>query len=61
VAFAIAVDDGLEPRQEVAASATKADGSVVSFTAICRIDTPVEVVYSPNGGIQHTVLRNMAG
>jgi aconitate hydratase len=59
--FAIDVDDSLEPRQQVAVSATKTDGSVVSFSTICRIDTPVEVVYYRNGGILHTVLRKMAG
>ncbi|MFT5129136.1 MAG: aconitate hydratase, partial [Rhodothermales bacterium] len=58
--FAIDVDDSLAPRQQVAVSATKADGSVVSFSTICRIDTPVEVVYYRNGGILHTVLRAMA-
>jgi aconitate hydratase len=25
----------------------------------CRIDTPVEIEYYRNGGILHTVLRNM--
>jgi aconitate hydratase len=40
--------------------ATKSDGAVVSFDALCRIDTPVEVDYYRNGGILHTVLRRMA-
>ena len=31
----------------------------IEFTAICRIDTPVEIEYYRNGGILHTVLRNM--
>jgi aconitate hydratase len=31
----------------------------VRFEAICRLDTPVEIDYYRNGGILHTVLRNM--
>ena len=58
--FDIAVDDSLQPRQGVPVTATKSDGSVVEFTATCRIDTPVEVDYYRNGGILHTVLKQMA-
>jgi aconitate hydratase len=58
--FDIAIDNELEPRQEVAVKATKADGTVVEFTAIARCDTPIEVDYLRHGGILHMVLRNMA-
>ncbi len=58
--FDIAIDDAVKPRQEIAVTATKKDGSTVKFTALCRIDTPVEVDYYRNGGILHTVLRRMA-
>jgi aconitate hydratase len=58
--FAVDIDDNVEPRQDITVTATKADGSTVSFTTTCRIDTPVEVDYYRNGGILHTVLRNMA-
>jgi aconitate hydratase len=58
--FDIEVDDGIEPRQNVKVKATRSDGSVVEFETICRIDTPVEVDYYRNGGILHTVLREMA-
>jgi len=58
--FDIAVDDNVKPRQDLNVTATKADGSKIEFTAQCRIDTPVEVDYYRNGGILHTVLRNMA-
>jgi aconitate hydratase len=58
--FDIAVDDNVQPRQDIAVTATKADGTKVEFTALCRIDTPVEVEYYRNGGILHTVLRKMA-
>ncbi len=58
--FDIALDDSLEPRQDVEVRATKADGSVVEFRATARVDTPVEVDYLRNGGILHYVLRQMA-
>ena len=58
--FDIDIPTNLRPRQEVAVRATRADGSVVSFTAICRVNTPVEVDYYRNGGILHTVLRKLA-
>ncbi len=58
--FDIAVDETLQARQDVEVKATKSDGTVVQFTATCRIDTPVEVDYYRNGGILHTVLKQMA-
>jgi aconitate hydratase len=58
--FDIAVDDTLEPRQDVAVTATKADGTKVEFTTIARCDTPIEVDYLRHGGILHMVLREMA-
>ena len=56
-AYSIAIDDGLQARQKVQVSASKANGSVVTFETDCRIDTPVEVDYYRNGGILQTVLR----
>ena len=38
---------------------TDDDGNERSITTRCRLDTPVEVDYYRNGGILHTVLRNM--
>jgi len=58
--FDIAVDDGLQPLQDVQVTARKADGTALSFAVSCRIDTPIEVVYYRGGGILHTVLRRMA-
>ncbi len=58
--FDIAVDDTLEARQELAVTATKADGTVIEFTTTARCDTPIEVDYLRNGGILHMVLREMA-
>ncbi|MDN4474554.1 aconitate hydratase AcnA [Demequina sp. SYSU T00192] len=39
--------------------ATKADGSVVEFDAVVRIDTPGEADYFRNGGILQYVLRSL--
>jgi aconitate hydratase len=55
--YSIDVDNAIRPRQKVPVTARKADGSEVTFEAVCRIDTPVEVDYYRNGGILHTVLR----
>jgi aconitate hydratase len=49
----------LEPGKEVQVCARRADGSDVRFTAIARLDTPVEVAYYRNGGVLHTILRRM--
>jgi len=59
--YSIAVDDSLDPRQDIVVTATNSDGIEISFTTTCRVDTPVEVDYYRNGGILHTVLKNMAG
>ena len=58
--FDISIDNDLKPGQPVEVTATKPDGSVTCFTTVCRIDTPVEVDYYRNGGILHTVLRELA-
>ena len=52
------LSDDLQPLQDVTVTATDEDGSVRSFSATVRIDTPVEIDYYRNGGILHTVLRN---
>jgi aconitate hydratase len=49
----------LTPRQKVTVRARREDGSVVEFSAIARLDTPVDVDYYRNGGILHTVLRSL--
>ena len=41
-------------------NAIKLDGSQIEFNAQVRLDTPVEVEYYRNGGILHTVLRQLA-
>ena len=58
--FDIPILDDVKPLQEMEITATKQDGSTVVFSASVRLDTPVEVEYYRNGGILHTVLRNLA-
>jgi len=53
-----AMSDGAHPRN-VPVTATKADGSVVEFDAVVRIDTPGEADYFRNGGILQYVLRSL--
>jgi len=50
----------LRPRQTAAVVARSEDGSERSFEAIVRLDGSIEVDYYRNGGILHTVLREMA-
>jgi aconitate hydratase len=49
----------MPPQGDVTVTVTKADGSVVRFTAIARLNTTVEVDYYRNGGVLNTVLRKM--
>ena len=50
----------LEPRQDVIVKVTKADGTVMSLTTRCRIDTYNELEYFCAGGILPFVLRKLA-
>jgi aconitate hydratase len=49
----------LLPRQPITVTAEREDGSRLHFTARSRLDTPVDVRYYQNGGILHTVLRDL--
>jgi aconitate hydratase len=55
----LGITDDIQPRQELTVKATREDGSVVTFKATARLDTPVEVNYYKNGGILPTVLRKL--
>ncbi len=57
--FEIQIGDDLRPMHEVKVIVRGAEGPAHEFAAVCRIDTPVEIEYYRNGGILHTVLRNM--
>jgi aconitate hydratase len=49
----------LVPRQDVSVEVTARGGSTRRFTAVARLDTPVDIRYYANGGILQTVLRKM--
>ncbi len=55
-----ALGDGVTP-STLEVTATKPDGTVVSFDAVLRIDTPGERDYYRNDGILQYVLRSLAG
>ncbi len=50
----------LQPRKQITVIARDENGNEKSFSAIARIDTPVEVEYFRHGGILQMVLRQMA-
>jgi aconitate hydratase len=52
---------GVEPRSRIPVRVVRDDGSEVTFKAVVRIDSAVEVDYYRNGGILHKVLRSLAG
>ena len=59
IAGLTALNEGVTPRT-VAVKAQRADGSVISFDAVVRIDTPGEADYFRHGGILQYVLRQLA-
>jgi aconitate hydratase len=50
---------GLAPRQMVTVRARRDDSSEIVFSAIARVDTPIEVEYYRHGGILPYVLRGL--
>jgi aconitate hydratase len=55
----LGLGDNIEPGSSLLVQAKKDDGSIVEFKVIIRIDTPIEIEYYRNGGILHTVIRQM--
>lgn len=55
----LGLSNDLQPQSRVRVVATQADGAQIAFDTLCRIDTALEVTYYRNGGILHTVLRNL--
>jgi aconitate hydratase len=53
------LNDKIQPKAELTVKAKKADGKVIEFKATALLNTDVEVNYYRNGGILHTVLRNL--
>jgi aconitate hydratase len=54
------VSNGLPAERLTKVTATKADGSQVSFDALVRIDTPMEANFMASGGILPYVLDHLA-
>ena len=53
------VTSRLEPRGTVTVRATRSNGGTIEFPATVMLNTEVELNYYRNGGILHTVLRNL--
>jgi aconitate hydratase len=53
------LNDNIKPMSELTVKAKKSDGKVIEFKATVLLNTDVEVNYYRNGGILHTVLRNL--
>ena len=57
--FVIDISDDMAPQQQVNVSATAADGTITTFKAVSRIDTPIEIQYYRDGGILRAVLKKL--
>ncbi|QLK86227.1 aconitate hydratase AcnA [Staphylococcus sp. 17KM0847] len=55
--IAVDIDESVQPGQLVKVTATKEDGTEVTFEAIARFDSNVEIDYYRHGGILQLVLR----
>jgi aconitate hydratase len=53
------LDNDLEPRSTLRVVAHRENGTSTTFKARVRIETPIEIEYYRNGGILHTILRQM--
>ena len=58
--ISVALPDGSPVGTEARITATRPDGSVVTFAADVRIDTPTEAAYYAHGGILPYVIRRLA-
>ncbi len=54
------ISEDLRPRKDVTVRARRGDGGETVFKTVCRLDSHIEIEYYRNGGILHTVLRQMA-
>ena len=55
----LGLSDDIQPMDRLTVRATKENGTEIVFDVIARLNSPTEVEYYRNGGILHTVLRNM--
>jgi len=53
------IADGLEAGKILDVTVRAADGTETTFSAISRLDTPIEVEYYQHGGILQAVLRTL--
>lgn len=51
--------DDIKPQSQITVKAGKSNGKVIEFKVTALLNTDVEVNYYRNGGILHTVLRNL--
>ncbi|NHK31760.1 MAG: aconitate hydratase AcnA [Asgard group archaeon] len=51
--------DKVTPKTKLTVTAKRSDGSDFKFEVLSRLDSQVEIDYYKNGGILHTVLRNL--
>ncbi len=56
--FDIPINNSLAAGDDIEVTATKSDGTEITFRALNRCDTPIEVEYFRHGGILHYVLRD---
>ena len=57
--FSVFGINDIEPLSELNIVARRLNGEELKFKVITRLDTPIDIEYYQNGGILHTVLRNM--
>jgi len=53
------IAEGLAVRKVMTVHARRADGSEVSFQAVARLDSPIDIEYYRHGGILQYVLRQL--
>ena len=60
--FDIVLQEPFAPGMDIVVTARDSNGGkVLKFSAVCRLDSPVELDYYRNGGILHAVLRKIVG
>ena len=57
--FTITGIEDIQPRKTLQVRAEKADGTVITFNVLARLDSEVEVDYFRHGGILPFVLRKL--
>jgi aconitate hydratase len=55
----LGIDDNLKAKQDLQCIITKADGSKITTTLLCRIDTSNEIEYYKSGGILQFVMNQL--